>query len=206
MLWNLLDQGAGAGTTVIAAQQQSGRGQWGRQWYSPPGGLYLSLAIIFNSTSKVNTTINPPSWVTQSGKLTLSSAWGIATALRDYAIPIQIEWPNDLLLHGHKLGGILTETRSYQGQITTAVIGVGINWTNSVPEAGINLEALQPNPIPSLEMLAAITLEGLEAGYQRWQEGDLLRDYLELLTPIGHPGQVRTGIVDISAAGDLNLA
>lgn len=201
MLWTLLDQGAGAGTTVIAAQQRSGRGQWGRQWYSPPGGLYLSLAMVFK-TCKAGTPINSPYWVTQSGHLTLSSAWGIATALRGYAIPVQIKWPNDLLLHGHKLGGILTETRSYQGQITTAVIGVGINWTNSVPEAGINLDALQPNPIRSLEMLAAITLEGLEAGYQRWQEGDLLPDYLELLTPIGHPVQDLTSIMDVSAAGD----
>ncbi|HEY9845543.1 MAG TPA: hypothetical protein V6D03_05035, partial [Candidatus Caenarcaniphilales bacterium] len=37
-LWNLIDRGARPGTTVIAAQQQAGRGQWGRQWYSPRGG------------------------------------------------------------------------------------------------------------------------------------------------------------------------
>ncbi len=105
----------------------------------------------------------------------------------NYSLPIQLKWPNDLLLHGRKLGGILTETRLRQGQITTAVIGVGLNWTNPVPETGINLKSVladQSAPaIHSLEMLAAIALQGLESGYQQWQSGkNLLPDYLKLLT------------------------
>jgi len=62
-----------------------------------------------------------------------------------------------------KLGGILTETKVQQGRITKAVVGVGINWANPVPETGINLlsfQANQPAPIASLEMLAAVTLLG----------------------------------------------
>jgi len=176
-LWELLNQGAGAGTTVIAAQQQAGRGQWGRQWQSFPGGLYLSVAVAPNLAAP------------QGQQLTLCSAWGIATTLRQYSLPIQLKWPNDLLLHGRKLGGILTETHLRQGQITTAVIGVGLNWANPVPDIGINLKSVltnQPTPaIDSLERLAAITLEGLELGYQQWQSGlkTLLPDYLKLLTP-----------------------
>lgn len=174
-LWDLLNRGAGAGTTVIAAQQQAGRGQWGRQWQSSPGGLYLSVAVAPNLAAA------------QNHQLTLCSAWGIAKTLRNYSLPIQLKWPNDLLLHGRKLGGILTETRLRQGQITTAVIGVGLNWTNPVPETGINLKSVladQSAPaIHSLEMLAAIALQGLESGYQQWQSGkDLLPDYLKLLT------------------------
>lgn len=178
-LWNLIDQGASPGTVVIAAQQQSGRGQWGRQWQSPPGGLYLSVAMFDQSAANARVPAN------KGIELILCSAWGIATILRAYSVPVWLKWPNDILLYGRKLGGILTETRVQQGQITVAVTGVGLNWANPVPEFGINLQALttQPHPgICSLEGLAAITLEGLELGYQHWHSGtEVLPDYLALL-------------------------
>src|SRR5919202_3900483 len=163
-LWELLNQGATSGTVVIAAQQTAGRGQWGRQWQSTVGGLYLSLAL------------TPKLQASNSAQLTMCSAWGIATALRSYDIPVFLKWPNDLLLLGRKLGGILTETSVHQGQITKAVVGVGINWSNAVPEMGIALqsfceEQLSPRPrVTSLEQLAAIAIEGLKFGYQRWSE------------------------------------
>lgn len=178
-LWELLKQGATSGTVVIAAQQTAGRGQWGRQWQSTLGGLYLSLAL------------TPKLQVSNSAQLTMCSAWGIATALRSYDIPVCLKWPNDLLLLGRKLGGILTETRVQQGQITKAVVGVGINWSNCVPESGITLQSFceeQLSPMTSLEMLAAIILQGLNLGYQRWSaQGieSLLSSYLELLDSLG---------------------
>lgn len=157
-LWELIDGGAAPGTVVIACEQTAGRGQWGRQWHSPPGGLYLSIALPANIPAS------------NSVKLTLCSAWGIAKNLRDCGIPIAIKWPNDLMLLGRKLGGILTETRVSSGQLTKAIVGVGINWTNTVPETGINLQAFGDNlsepPIASLEMLAAITIQGILSGYQ----------------------------------------
>lgn len=183
-LWDLIDQGASSGTIVIAAQQQSGRGQWGRHWYSPPGGLYLSVAMVFDQPAA-----NTPNIPAQkSAQLTLWSAWGIATILRTHSVPVWLKWPNDLLLYGSKVGGILTETRLCQGQITTAIIGIGLNWSNPVPETGINLQTaladqLHPS-IYSLEKLAALTLEGLEHGYDRWQTSGikgLLPDYMALL-------------------------
>lgn len=175
-LWELINQGATAGTVVIAAQQTAGRGQWGRQWQSTKGGLYLSVALAPNLQAS------------NSAQLTLCSAWGIATALKSYGIPVFLKWPNDLLLLGRKLGGILTETRVHQGQITKAVVGVGINWSNCVPETGINLQSFCEEDLScsvnSLEMLAAIVLQGLLSGYQRWSEEGieiLLQSYLELL-------------------------
>jgi BirA family biotin operon repressor/biotin-[acetyl-CoA-carboxylase] ligase len=202
-LWELLDQGASAGTVVIAAQQTAGRGQWGRQWQSTRGGLYLSLALAPNLPAS------------NSAQLTFCSAWGIATALRAYSIPVFLKWPNDLLLKGRKLGGILTETRVQQGQISKAVVGVGINWSNSVPDLGINLhsfceEQLSPS-VTSLEMLAAIVLQGLHLGYLYWSEKGieiLLKSYLELLdnqgghvVVEGNPGV----IAGISPTGELRV-
>ena len=159
-LWELLDQGATAGTVVIGAEQTSGRGQWGRQWESGVGGLYLSVAI-------------KPNWAAiNSGDLTIATAWGIATTLRNQHIPLQLKPPNDLFLAGRKLGGILTETRIQQGIITSAVIGVGINWENSVPEVGISLQSFwqQQNILPqisSLETLEKLTVEGICLGYDQ---------------------------------------
>ncbi len=170
-LWELLDQGAAAGTVVIGAEQTAGRGQWGRQWESNVGGLYLSLAI-------------KPNWPAKdSGDLTIATAWGIATTLRNQRIPLQLKPPNDLFLSGYKLGGILTETRIQQGIITSAVIGVGINWKNPVPSVGINLQSYWqqqniPPHISSLDILEKLTLEGIYLGYDQ-----LLTNGLESLLP-----------------------
>lgn len=159
-LWELLDQGYPEGTVVISSEQTAGRGQWGRQWESSPGGLYLSLAL-------------KPNWAsTSGGDLTIATAWGIATTLRQHHIPLQLKPPNDLFLEGRKLGGILTETRIQREKITSAVIGVGINWANSVPEVGINLQSYWQHQhitpqISSLSRLEEITLEGIFFGYKQ---------------------------------------
>ncbi|MEO0377981.1 MAG: biotin--[acetyl-CoA-carboxylase] ligase, partial [Cyanobacteria bacterium P01_A01_bin.17] len=97
--WQLIDQGYGAGTVVIAGEQTAGRGQWGRTWASPPGGLYLSLVL------------EPEMPLHHSNLLTLASAWGMAASLNNLAIPIQIKWTNDLISSASKVGGILTESR-----------------------------------------------------------------------------------------------
>ena len=212
VLWELIDRGATEGTVVIAAQQTAGRGQRGHQWRSPLGGLYLSAALT-------------PEIHAHSGLLlTISSAWGIATTLRELPgssspdqprIPVQLKWPNDMILKERKLGGILTETRVQRGKIVKAVVGVGINWENPVPEIGINLKsflASDPRPlVTSLEKLAAMTLQGIVWGYQQAQlqpMGNLLSSYQQLLTSMarpvlvdGHPGLV-TGI---SACGKLRV-
>lgn len=213
VVWELLEQGSGEGTIAIARSQTAGRGQWGRQWCSEPGGLYLSVALM------------PDLSVSEAAQLTLCTAWGIATALRTVPgklsgvaaqIPVQLKWLNDLVLQRRKLGGILTETRVFQGRIHQAVVGVGINWTNAVPETGINLQSFLENTsvplIESLEMLAAIVLYGLLSGYQfRQQQGieAILPCYLDLLAhrdqPVPIQGSLGT-IVGVTAQGELRLS
>lgn len=237
ILWDLLKSGSEQGCVVIAKQQTSGRGQWGRQWISPEGGLYLSVAI----TPKLD--------ATSSYQLTLATAWGIARQLRNSGVPVGIKWPNDLVIfsiherdscienaiidtiphsvtrdvfnsnensHNYKkLGGILTETKVNKGQITQAVIGVGINWANPVPETGINLESWQanqhPKAISTLEMLTLTVLLGIESGIMcLFQEGVdiLLSRYLELLTNIGEQVCVNnlTGtVIGVTHTGELRV-
>jgi len=197
---------------AIALEQAAGRGQWGRQWQSERGGLYLSVGLKLAIPTAI------------VAQLTLCTAWGIATALRHIparlsgvteGIPIRLKWMNDLVLHGYKLGGILTETRIQQEQIIRAVIGVGVNWTNPVPETGINLQSfLASHPTPlleSLEMLAAIVLQGIFTGVYYQQTGrmdEVLPQYVELLAhrnqPIVWNGQ-EWAIVDVTPIGELRV-
>jgi BirA family biotin operon repressor/biotin-[acetyl-CoA-carboxylase] ligase len=203
-LWSLLEQGAKPGCVVIATQQTAGRGQWGRQWISSAGGLYISVAI------------DPKLEANDAYQLTLAGAWGIAAQLRKCGVSVGIKWPNDLVLDSRKLGGILTETKIYQGQITQAVIGVGINWTNSVPETGINLESWQvfqhSQPISCLEMLTSTALLGIESGMKcLFQEGIsiLLSRYLELLTNMGdqvYINNISGTIIGVTPQGNLRIS
>jgi len=181
-LWQMVDEGVAPGTALLALQQQAGRGQRGRQWLSEFGGLYLSLYL------------TPALPADQTQQLTLATAWGIAIVLRSLAVPVTLKWLNDLMVQGCKLGGILTDTRSRGGQITQAIVGVGINWTNPVPDVGINLASVlstlteQPLILDSLEALAAATLYGMSIGYyygQQWGIAALLPQYQALLQPNG---------------------
>jgi BirA family transcriptional regulator, biotin operon repressor / biotin---[acetyl-CoA-carboxylase] ligase len=161
-VWRRLNlEEAKPGATTIAGSQTAGRGQWSRSWQSDHGGLYLS------------TLLAPHLPTAESAQLTFASAWGIAMNLRDRGIPVELKWPNDLLLKGRKLGGILTEIRTQAEMITHAVVGVGLNWQNSTPETGISLAefwASQTQPASlSLELLGAIVLSGIARGYYYWQ-------------------------------------
>ncbi|NEO54560.1 MAG: biotin--[acetyl-CoA-carboxylase] ligase [Okeania sp. SIO3B5] len=207
-LWQLIDSG-NPSSIVIASQQTAGRGQWGRNWQSTVGGLYMSIAIAKSNTIAPNISIS------QTSQLTLSSAWGIASSLRNYGVPVQVKWPNDLILEHKKLGGILTETRVHKKKISQAVIGVGINWANSVPETGINLQSYyrkQSKPeIFSLEMLAAIVFHGLDSGIKQLLESgieSILPSYQQLLINIGQQVVVedRIGtIVGVTTNGELRV-
>ncbi|KOP25532.1 biotin--acetyl-CoA-carboxylase ligase [Hapalosiphon sp. MRB220] len=202
-LWELLEQGAEHGCVVIATQQTAGRGQWGRNWISSVGGLYLSVLL------------TPKIAASHSYQLTFASAWGIANQLRKSGVNVDIKWPNDLVINSRKLGGILTETKVHQGIITQAVIGVGINWTNPVPETGINLEmwqaAQKAKLIPTLEVLAAKILLGIESGIQSLlQEGVniLLARYQQLLANVGdrvYVNNVAGTIVGVISTGELHV-
>lgn len=209
--WQLIEQGYGAGTAVIARQQSAGRGQWGRTWISEPGGLYCSLIL------------EPDLAVEQGFLLTLASAWGIATSLENLGIALQVKWPNDLVSNGRKVGGVLcqirtaaaSQTSASQG-ISWAIVGVGLNWDNPLPENALSIRQLLPDgaldTLKDLEDLAAIALRGILQGYYYWQQqgtASLVNVYQQKLSCLareicvsGHPGLV-TGVSD---QGDLAVA
>ncbi len=198
-IWSLIDLKTPLPIAVIALQQTAGKGQWGKIWQSPLGGLYLSVALNLDLA------------LDSSFHLTMATAWGIAKILRIYDVPVSLKWPNDLILKNRKLGGIKIETRTSNQKIKYAVIGVGINWTNPVPDIGINLQSYllkKTTSITSLEELTAITITGILFGYQQYLENgsqQMLANYKKLLTSMGKevkvngcPGIV-TGVTDKGA-------
>ncbi len=194
-LWELLQEEKTTPIAGIALQQTAGKGQWGRTWDSPLGGLYLSVAI------------SPNIPVIDSFHLTLSTALGIVKNLRNEKIPVLIKWPNDLILEKRKLGGIKTEIKTKNDKITQAVIGVGINWQNTVPNTGINLKSFEI----SLEYLAAISIAGILSEYEHYLSlgiDDLLISYLKLLANLGQKitfeGNTGT-IIGVTKTGELKV-
>lgn len=121
VLHALAEEGAPAGTIVIAGEQLEGRGARGRAWHSPPGGLWMSALY------------RPPAG---GGVDVMSLRVGVAlaTALDPFvASPIQLKWPNDLILEDRKVGGILCEAR-WQGNLPGWVaVGIGLNVRNPIP-------------------------------------------------------------------------
>ena len=114
----LAAQGAPDGTAVVAGQQTAGRGRLGRGFESPPGmGLYLSMLW---------RPVTSPEGLLP---LTAMAAASAALALRRVTgAPVAIKWPNDLVLNGRKLAGLLTESAlTGSGGVDYVVIGLGVN-------------------------------------------------------------------------------
>lgn len=197
--WELLESGENPPFVVIASQQSAGKGQWGREWISEKGGLYLSLAL------------NPDLEVNKSSHLVLATAWGIAHHLNCQEIAVKIKWPNDLVLLGRKLGGIKIETRIQGENIRQAVIGVGINWSNPVPPTGINLQAFASDKITSIAQLTDLTIDGILYGYKYYCNHGieaLLAAYLELFANFGQMIEIEgcQGIITgVSDRGELKV-
>lgn len=105
------------GTLVVSEQQTAGRGRRGRSWESPAGSsIYMSILL------------KPDFLPTQAPMLTIVMAYSVAVALRrKTGLDFQIKWPNDIVLNGKKVVGILTEMSTEIGYINHVVIGVGIN-------------------------------------------------------------------------------
>ena len=117
----LAGDGAGEGTTVVAETQTAGRGRHGRIWFSPPGaGLYVS--VIVRPRHERSNNQNPASL------LTIASGVAIAEAVRTVTgLPAAIKWPNDVMISGRKLAGILAESAVQSGEVQFVVVGFGIN-------------------------------------------------------------------------------
>ena len=113
----LASKGAEAGTVVVSEKQSNGRGRLGRRWLSPEGGLWFS--IILKPRIKPNEVF----------KLTFLTAVVVVRTLRKkFKLNAQIKWPNDILINGKKICGVLSEIiTNPSGLINFVIVGIGIN-------------------------------------------------------------------------------
>lgn len=121
----LAEKGYPSGTLVVADKQESGKGRRGRSWVSPSGtGIFMTLMI--------KPDINP----NNASMLTLVAALAVAKAITSVTgEEALIKWPNDIVVNGKKVCGILTEMNAQFDYINHIVVGIGINVHNeSFPE------------------------------------------------------------------------
>ena len=149
----LARQDAPDGTVVVTDYQTKGKGRQGRQWVSPPGTNLLFSIVL-----------RPAIVARRLPFLTVMSSTAVAAALRDeFGLAVGLKWPNDLVLDGKKLGGILTEGEGLEGNVHFAVIGIGLNvncQTESLPrEIAINATSLRDAlgyPVHRAHVLAVV--------------------------------------------------
>lgn len=113
----LARKGAEEGTIVVAEEQRSGRGRLQRGFYSPfAKGIWFSLIL------------RPDFFPMEASKSTLLAAVGVCRAVRSLGLPnAAIKWPNDIMVNGRKLVGILTELSTSMEKIDYIIMGIGIN-------------------------------------------------------------------------------
>lgn len=196
-LWakELAEAGAAEGTLLVADRQSDGRGRRGRSWSSPAGeSIYMSLIL------------RPEILPEQASMLTLVMGLSVVQACRQlYGLDAWIKWPNDMVIGGKKVCGILTEMSVSAEEIQYVVVGIGINVNGRCfePEiadtaSSLFLECLEKGQIPQPETTAltvpkifpketegldrnrilAAVMESFAENYKKFLEGRDLR-YLQ---------------------------
>lgn len=169
VVWDALSEGAPDGIVVVAEVQARGRGREGRTWHTAPGlGLALSIGLFPGCERR------------QVGLMPLLAGLALARGLDRLGVRASLKWPNDLLLDGRKLAGVLCEARRLADGGDAAVIGVGVNvaqrredFPNELRESATSL-ALAGASL-GREEVAAEFLDAFEPLWTELQEGERTR-------------------------------
>lgn len=170
------------GTVVIAESQTGGRGRLGRKWISPEGGIWLSVVL------------KPRMQPQYAPRITLLAGVVVAKTIRSYGLPAKIKWPNDVLINGKKVAGILTEIGAEMDSIQYVVVGVGIDAnvdTETFPEefrdSSTSLKNELGSDINRVEFVQKLLFE-LEALYLKFQKegfSSIIEDWRMMSATIG---------------------
>jgi len=170
---DLADQGAPHGTLVVAESQTHGRGQRGRHWITKPGAG-LAFSVILRPEE-----IIPNLWA----RLHALSALGVADALETYQLYPEIKWPNDILLNGKKVAGILVEVSWDGDRVDYIILGIGMNVANnSVPREipllfpAVSVEEVLGKTVDPYELFVRI-LKGISTQFSLLNHGELFESW-----------------------------
>lgn len=177
---NLAKDGAPEGTVVITAFQRKGKGRSDRPWFSNKGeNLLVSLLL------------RPELEVDSVQKITLATAAILIESVRHFLknrkmrIPrLEVKWPNDIMLSGKKIGGILAESKLNNKQVEVLVLGIGLNvntpsetMPNEIKHIATSLMEVTQKPI-IIEDLFSFFLKNFEKNYERYER----TNYLDVVT------------------------
>ncbi len=201
-------EGAEEGLVVIANRQSQGRGRRERNWDSIPGGLYFSILL------------RPRLSLDKIGKITLLAGISIVETLRRiYQLRVKLKWPNDVLIDGKKICGILTELSANVENVNYIVLGIGINcnqntdlWSPQLKQIATSLNKAVGRNIDTTYLSKEILMD-FERKYFSFIQGDfdqligLVKEYSSFL---GQTVQIETTTetylakaVDINQEGAL---
>jgi BirA family transcriptional regulator, biotin operon repressor / biotin---[acetyl-CoA-carboxylase] ligase len=217
VIHQLAAEGAVPGTAVLAGEQLEGRGSRGRIWHSPVGGLWLS--VVFK-----------PPVVEGLEVISLRVGLAVAEAIQFRVTKtVQLKWPNDLMLEGRKLGGVLCEARWQGDALGWVAVGVGMNVRNRVPgelrSVAVSLCELVPGiTVEDVADPVLVALRALDLGTGRlspseldrfarrdWLRGRTIREPAGRVTGVGEDGallvrtasgsevSLRSGTVEVAA-------
>ncbi len=197
----LANKGAGEGTIVIAEAQTHGRGRLGREWLSPKGGIYFTL-ILRPKISPVN-----------APRINLMASLAVAVTIRKlFGLDAGLKWPNDVLIEGKKVCGILAEMDAETDVLNFVNLGIGINANTSIPrfeKTATSLKHAVGKDISRKEFLGALLVE-IEHRQASLMEASLLEEWRKLSVTLGKdvrivaPGEVIVGrAIDVDTTGAL---
>ena len=183
--------GAEEGTVAIAETQIAGRGRLNRVWVSPAGGLWFSVVL------------RPKLHVAEAAKVVFAVGLAVAEVLHEkYGLPVETKWPNDVLVSGRKICGILAEMSSRGKIVNFVAVGVGVNVNLDVakvlPESVREVSTSMQNALGrkiALEELFNALLERLETLYLSFVESgfaSVLERWKLYANFLGHKVQVKS--------------
>lgn len=201
----LAEGGAPEGTLLLADEQTAGRGRLDRKW-STPAGQAVAMSLV----------LRPALTVSRLGALTLLGGLAVARALEvDFDLAPELKWPNDVLLSGKKVAGVLVEGAWSEDRLAFAVLGIGINvHERSIPrESGAFfpatfLDAHATAPLSRARLLAAV-LGQIDECYRRLLDPELTAAWsarlaykgrrVSVTTPSGMVSGVEVGVDESGA-------
>jgi BirA family biotin operon repressor/biotin-[acetyl-CoA-carboxylase] ligase len=187
-LAKLAAEGAPEGTLVSADEQTAGRGRLGRSWLAPAGSCLL-FSLLFR-----------PAFLApaQAQRLTMTCSLAAVEAIgAETGLEVGLKWPNDLLVGGRKLGGILTELATRGTELDHVVVGIGLNVNVDFRDptlvgSATSIAQEMARPFPRLPLLLAI-LRRIDERYLALQEGGSLHgEWAARLVTLGQPVRVTT--------------
>lgn len=202
------DEGAPEGTLAVADHQSAGRGRRGRSWDSPAGSsIYMSVLL------------RPKIAPDRAPMLTLVMACSVAEGIMDCEdVKVQIKWPNDIIINGKKLVGILTEMSTQIDYINHVTVGVGINvnmtgFPEELRATATSLRIETGHVVKRAPLIAAV-MERLETNYEVFMKTEdmsgLMEKYSSLLVNrekevmvLGAREQYRAYALGINNTGEL---